>query len=151
MEFERQRVCVYIGKHALHTHAILCAMENTIYNVQSQRSTDIILTKLVKNLVLIDSYYSQMLTKYPKKSFLNIRRGVRFFIIAEGAIFLGSYMLFAACNRSQNTRQFFHDRFYLRFIINFYYTTAELCGNNQVRGFDQATWEAKRQLLNQQP
>jgi hypothetical protein len=87
---------------------------------------------------------SQMLIKHEKKNFLNLRRGAKFFLIAEGVIFFTSYMLYAACNRSQQTRKFFHDTPYLRFVLDFYYKTGKLVGNTTVRDFDQACWSAQK-------
>lgn len=87
-----------------------------------------------------------MLVKQSKRNFLNIRRGLRFFIIAEGALLFGSYMLYAACNRSQATRKYLYDRPYLRFLLKFYYSTGQLAGNTAVREFDKATWAAQEKL-----
>lgn len=87
-----------------------------------------------------------MLVKRPTKNFVQLRQGIKFFIIAEGTIFLSSYLLFAACNRSQATRKFFNDTPYLRFVLNFYYKTGELCGNTAVKDYDQATWTAQAKL-----
>lgn len=87
-----------------------------------------------------------MLVKQSRKRFLGIRRGLKVFIILEGTLIFSSYMLYAACNRSQATRKYFFDRPYLRFILKFYYSTGLLAGNTAVRDFDKATWSAQEQL-----
>lgn len=87
-----------------------------------------------------------MIPKRPAQKFVQTRQGLKLFFILEAPIFFGSYLLWAACNRSQNTRKFFHETSYLRFIVNFYYKTAELCGNTAVRGYDKETWEAQALL-----
>lgn len=98
------------------------------------------------NLLWIFVTSSFMLVKQPKRKFLALRRGGKFFLIAEGAIFLTSYLLWAACNRSQQTRKYFHDRPYLRFVLTFYYTCGNLAGSKAVQEYDRATWEAEKKL-----
>lgn len=85
-----------------------------------------------------------MLIKQEKKGFLNIRRGLKFFIIAEGTLLFSSYMLYAACNRSQRTRKFLNDTPYLRFLLDFYYKTGQLAGSTAVKDYDQACWSAQQ-------
>lgn len=87
-----------------------------------------------------------MIPKHPKKRFVQARFGLKLFLITEGILFVGTYLLYAACNRSQNTRKFFHDTPYLRFVLNFYYKTGELCGTDAVKKFDQTTWAAQAKL-----
>lgn len=87
-----------------------------------------------------------MLGRYPKSKFAQAKTGLKFFLIAEGAIFLTSYLLYAACNRSQTTRKFFHDTPGLNLIVEFYYKIGEFHGTTQVRDFDIATWSAQRKL-----
>ena len=83
-----------------------------------------------------------MLVRQPKKSFIAFRKGAKVFIVLEGALILSTYMLYAACNRSQATRRYFYERRLLRPIVEFYYKTGQLCGNTTVRDYDQATWAA---------
>lgn len=88
-----------------------------------------------------------MLDKQPSKKFSPYRFIGKKFIIVEGVLFLSTYMLYAACNRSQNTRKFFYDHSYLHFILRFYYKTGELCGaGNAIEEFDLKTWQAQEKL-----
>lgn len=87
-----------------------------------------------------------MILKQPSSRFVDAKRGIRFFIIAEGTIFVSSYLLYAACNRSQTTRKYFYDRPYLRFILNFYYKIGHLQGSTAVQDYDQITWSAQAKL-----
>lgn len=88
-----------------------------------------------------------MLVRQSKKNFLNIRRGLKFFIIAEGALIFSSYLLYAACNRSQATRKYLYDRPYLKFLLEFYYSTGKLAaGSTAVRDYDQLTWTSQEKL-----
>lgn len=87
-----------------------------------------------------------MLIKQEKNKFHNLKRGFLFFTVAEGFLMLGSYTLYAACNRSQDTRKYLHDRSYLRFLLDFYYKTGELMGSEEVKKYDQETWAAQEKL-----
>ena len=88
-----------------------------------------------------------MLVRQSKKKFLGIRRGLKFFIVAEGALLLGSYLLYAACNRSQATRKYLYDRPYLKFLLEFYYSTGKLAaGSTAIRDYDQLTWSSQEKL-----
>lgn len=84
-----------------------------------------------------------MITKRPSKTFNEARTGIKFFLIAEGVIFLSSFMLYAACNRSQKTRKYFHDSPYFKFVLDFYYKIGSLHGNRAVEEYDAATWSKK--------
>lgn len=85
-----------------------------------------------------------MLEKQPIKKYSPLRFVGKKFLIVEGVLFFGSYMLYAACNRSQTTRKFFHDHKYLNFVLKFYYTTIELYeGGDSIRKFDSKTWHAQ--------
>lgn len=85
-----------------------------------------------------------MLVKHPKKNYLGLRFGVKFFIIFEGIFLFGSYVAYTSCNRSQATRKYFHDHFPLNIALEFYYKCGELYGTEEVRKFDQFTWNAMK-------
>lgn len=87
-----------------------------------------------------------MIAKQANKRFVHARRGLKFFIIGEGLLFLTSYTLWSECNRSQASRKYFHDRIYLRWIVEFYYKIGETRGTSIVREFDRVTWEAEDKL-----
>lgn len=104
-------------------------------------------------LTLIINCYSlssaQMIDKIPRKRFLEHRKVLKYFLFAEGLLFLSSYFAWGACNRSQKARKFFHDTPGLGFVLEFYYRLGELRGESfrVVRQFDQITWAAERELL----
>lgn len=81
-----------------------------------------------------------MITRRPSKRFIQARSGIKFFLIAEGFIFFSSFMLYAACNRSQKTRKYFNDSPYFKFVLDFYYKIGALHGNRRVEEYDKATW-----------
>lgn len=89
-----------------------------------------------------------MLPKQPISKYAGAKRGLKFFLIAEGFIFFASYTLWAACNRSQSTRKYFHDSPYLNFILEFYYRVGESRGEHfrLIREHDNNTWAAQKQL-----
>lgn len=88
-----------------------------------------------------------MLIKRPKKSNPALRYIGKNFLIFEGVFFVSAYVLYAACNRSQQTRKFFYDHRPLRFVLRFYYKTGELCGAGKViEEFDLQTWQAQEKL-----
>lgn len=90
-----------------------------------------------------------MLQRHPKKKYSELRYIGKRFLIFEGVFFLGAYMLYAACNRSQQTRKFFYDNRPLNFVLRFYYKTGELCGAGRaIEEFDLKTWQAQEKLAN---
>lgn len=83
-----------------------------------------------------------MIFKERKES--SILKGVKFFVAAELGLFCSSYLLYAACNRSQETRKYFHDSSYLKFVLEFYYKVGEKFGTDTVRAYDRAVWAAQK-------
>lgn len=88
-----------------------------------------------------------MLFKRPNKNYLEVRTGLRFFLISEAVLFVTSYVLWAECNRSQASRKYFHDSKYFSWVLEFYYKTGEVRGTKAIREFDQTTWAAETKLL----
>lgn len=124
-----------------------------VIKVSSQNSVTLSYQQLLKFLFKVYLFVSTasddllMIQKYPKKRYLGLRKGFKWLIIAEGVIFLSSFTLWGACNRSQNTRKFFHDTPGLKYILEFYYQTGEKIGGFEaIRKFDNATWEAQSKL-----
>lgn len=87
-----------------------------------------------------------MLVKQPKVRYLAARKGLKVFFIVEGVLISFTYLLYAACNRSQTTRKYFNDRPYFKPILNFYYATGRICGSTAVEDYDRAVWEAQAKL-----
>lgn len=87
-----------------------------------------------------------MVIKHPTSKYYQAKSGLKFFIIAEGVIFLSSYLIYAACNRSQKTRKYFYDHPYLSFITQTYYKIGEFHGTRTIEEYDQKTWAAQAKL-----
>lgn len=140
--------CAHCPLRSSVVYSCRLATQTKFTSFPTEPSLSTSLQRSSKLITIFLSTLSFMLPRQPKKSHIFARRGLKFFLIAEGIIFFSSYTLWAACNRSQSTRKFFHDKPYLNFILEFYYRIGESRGEHfrLIRENDYNTWRTQLQL-----